>query len=269
MKLAFSTLGCPNWSFEQILTNAQAMGYQGVEIRGIQGEMRAEKLLPFLPENAADTRQQLQEHGLVLCDLGTSVHFHEPGKIEENLEEGRAAIDVCARMGIPAIRVFGDRIPEPSRRAATVADVQRGLRVLCEYAAALGVAVWLETHGDFSTTELLCEVTQGVPHPNFGLIWDIGHSYLSYGRDVTDFYQAIRPYIRHVHIKDHRPDAGYPLCLVGEGDIPIAEQVLRLAGSGYEGFFSLEWEKLWHPELPDAEIAFPGYAAFMRALGER
>ena len=35
MKLSFTTLGCPDWSFAKILEEAQRIGYEGVEIRGI------------------------------------------------------------------------------------------------------------------------------------------------------------------------------------------------------------------------------------------
>jgi hypothetical protein len=38
-KLAFSTLGCPEWSFEKILESAVQNGYQGIELRGIQKDM--------------------------------------------------------------------------------------------------------------------------------------------------------------------------------------------------------------------------------------
>jgi len=33
---------------------------------------------------------------------------------------------------------------------------------------------------------------------------------------------------------------------------------------GYTGYLSLEWEKRWHPEIPDPEIAFPQYMERMR-----
>ena len=39
MKLAFSTLGCPEWNLDQILAAARESGYEGVEWRGYQAEM--------------------------------------------------------------------------------------------------------------------------------------------------------------------------------------------------------------------------------------
>ena len=39
MKLAFSTLGCPNWSVEQVVEAAVQLGYDGVEVRGLRGNL--------------------------------------------------------------------------------------------------------------------------------------------------------------------------------------------------------------------------------------
>ena len=50
MKRSFTTLGCPDWSFDRILKEAGRMGYTGVEIRGIDGVMRAEEIPLFFPE---------------------------------------------------------------------------------------------------------------------------------------------------------------------------------------------------------------------------
>jgi beta-glucosidase len=55
-----------------------------------------------------------------------------------------------------------------------------------------------------------------------------------------------------VHLKDVTAQG---LTLPGEGDLPIREMVNYLNENGYDGYFSLEWEKKWHPELPVLEDA--------------
>jgi hypothetical protein len=39
--------------------------------------------------------------------------------------------------------------------------------------------------------------------------------------------------------------------------------VKTLATGGYKGYYCFEWEKKWHPEIEDPEIAFPHYARTM------
>jgi hypothetical protein len=47
--------------------------------------------------------------------------------------------------------------------------------------------------------------------------------------------------------------------------VPIKTQVSVLAKAGYTGYYCLEWEKKWHPEIEEPEVAFPHYA---RTIGE-
>ena len=41
MKLAFSTLGCPEWTWTEIYSMARDLGYSGIEIRGLGEEITA------------------------------------------------------------------------------------------------------------------------------------------------------------------------------------------------------------------------------------
>jgi hypothetical protein len=37
-----------------------------------------------------------------------------------------------------------------------------------------------------------------------------------------------------------------------------------LRKDGYKGYYSFEWEKLWHPELEEPDLAIADYAQAMR-----
>jgi len=51
--------------------------------------------------------------------------------------------------------------------------------------------------------------------------------------------------------------------LTGRGEVPVKKQVQALVDIGYNGYFSYEWEKVWHPDLLEPEVAFPDYAEVM------
>jgi hypothetical protein len=44
----------------------------------------------------------------------------------------------------------------------------------------------------------------------------------------------------------------------------VREIVRVLAASGYRGYYCFEWEKMWHPDIDEPEVAFPQYAKVMR-----
>ena len=66
MKLSFSSLGCPGWSYEQLLDEAARDGYAGLEIRGVGGEMRADKIDCFAIGRQQDARRAAQARGVKL-----------------------------------------------------------------------------------------------------------------------------------------------------------------------------------------------------------
>src|SRR5580765_7864083 len=60
--LSFSTLGCPDWSFEEIVAFAAANNYDGIEIRGIQRELDLTKAAPFnSKENIANALKLMHD----------------------------------------------------------------------------------------------------------------------------------------------------------------------------------------------------------------
>ena len=122
----------------------------------------------------------------------------------------------------------------------------------------------LEVHGDYNRIETLGRVTEQLAgREEFGLIWDIAHTH-AYGDQWDDFYRAFRPLIRHIHIKD-RTEEG-KLTLPGEGSLPILPIASCLLSDGYDGFFSLEWERKWHPELEALPVALSRFVSLMNSI---
>ena len=267
MKLAFSTLGCPEWTFAQILDNAARMGYSALEIRGIEGQMAAADIEYFKPGRQQTTKRMLKDRGLTMCGFGSSLSYDAPEKAGEMFDEGKRTVDVCAAMDIPRIRVFGNTIPEGRSISAAADMAAEGITRLCEYAEGTPVEILLEVHGNFNTVEIMQAVLSRISHPKFGILWDVAHSDRIYGDGWQPFYETVLPKLRHIHIKDHRRVNGETqLCRVGEGDIPLKDIVRRVCAEGYNGYFSLEWEKKWHPELPSCDTEFPAFPGFMEQI---
>ena len=282
MKLTFSTLSCPGWELDRVLEYAVKYGYDGVDIRGLGGVMKTDDIVAFQPENLLATKKAFSESGVKLLCIGTSCAFHDPKSFDSMVEEGKSALRLCAKLGVPYIRVFGNNIKTVKGETETEAVIS-GIATLCDYADSLlveylknangavnsienGISVLLEVHGDFNTVARLLPICEALRcRCNFGLIWDYAHSERA-DEDPQDFWAALKPYIKHVHIKDHKrtSDGGRKLCSVGEGDIPIKQTANMMLRDGYEGYFALEHELAWHPELAPAEEEIPLYSKYMR-----
>jgi sugar phosphate isomerase/epimerase len=267
-RISFSTLGCPAWSWKQILEQADRMGYAGIEIRGIKGEMDLTKVPEFQGSRLGEAKKDLEALGLVVTDLGASARMHEkdPATREKQLDEGRRFIDLARAMGVKYVRVFGDKIPEGEPKEEVMKRVVAGFQQLTEHAKPAGVTVLIESHGDFTKSPDLEEILTRVASDHFALLWDAHHSFVAGKEKPADTYARIGKWIRHTHLKDSKPEgADRRYVLLGAGEVPVKEQVHVLARGGYAGFYSLEWEKGWHPEIEEPEVAFPHYAKTMGA----
>lgn len=264
MKKSFSTLGCADYTLEEVLVLCRNYRYSGLEIRGLSGVMDNRKIPEFLPENIEKTADMIKKSGIVPVVLGTSCKFHDRVLHKDNLEEGVASAAIASKIGCKYIRVFGNNAkPDLDTAAKAVAD---GIGVLCEKTEKVGVGVLLEVHGDFNTIENLIPVTEQLKDiNNFGLIWDVYHTEKTGVCDWESFWEEFRPLIKHVHLKDGRnfvnkTESANTLCLPGEGEMPLVPIMQLLMADGFDGFVSLEWERKWHPELPPIEQALEAYS---------
>ena len=127
--------------------------------------------------------------------------------------------------------------------------------------------ILLELHGAFNTASRLAPICSALHGQNFGLIWDLAHSYRA-GEDYRELWRELSLYIKHIHIKDLKrgKNGDLELCTQGEGEIPVPETVRMLLDDGYTGYFSLEYEKAWHPSLPDSETEIEKYVKYMKSI---
>src|SRR5437870_6285783 len=99
MKLGFSSMACPAWDLATILAKAKEFGYDGVELRGLAGQLH----LPLAAELTADpavTKQRFAEAGVQLVCLSSSAAFHsrEPHEVADNKAQVREYIDVAEKL---------------------------------------------------------------------------------------------------------------------------------------------------------------------------
>ncbi|MGN1100260.1 MAG: sugar phosphate isomerase/epimerase, partial [Christensenellales bacterium] len=64
MKLAFSTLGCPDFTWTDICSMAKDLGFKGIELRGLGGDIFSVKGNPFSADNLDNTIAELKKRSL-------------------------------------------------------------------------------------------------------------------------------------------------------------------------------------------------------------
>ena len=265
--LAFSTLGCPKWPWPKVLDAAVTLGYAGIELRGLEGEMDLTKRPEFGGRMLSATLAELKSRDLVITDLGASSRLHERDSkvLAAQMDEARRFIDLAHRLGAPWVRVFPDRFLADEPRDATIARVGANLAELGVFARGSGVGVLVESHGEFTDSASLAAMMRAAGTVlGIGLLWDTHHT-VSVGKEKpADTWAALGQWVHHTHIKDSAPgEKGVNYVLTGEGTIGVRDVVKALAAGGYKGYYGFEWEKQWHPDIAEPEVSFPQYAKVM------
>lgn len=265
MKISFSTLGCPEWSWEDMLSIAKDIGFDGIEIRGIGNELYAPKVKQFSDDNIELTKKKLNKIGLEIPCLTSACYLYDKENIEKHLKEGTDYIELAAKLGTPYVRVLGDSNPQPGE--VDVDFVIYNLKKLAEKAKEKGVKLLVETNGVFADSKVLKALIESVNSDSVGVLWDIHHPIRFFNEAIEYTYENLKQYICFIHVKDSKViDGEVKYKMMGYGDIPVKSVIKLLKENEYTGYISLEWVKRWCLDLEEPGIVFAHFAGYMKSI---
>ena len=221
----------------------QSEGIRYLDLRGVWGT----NVLELGDEQVEEIKRVLDRAGVRVAAIGSPV-----GKVpidtpfDENLHGLERAITLAQAFETPFIRVFSFYPPAPhvgagsAEPAAYRDEVLARLRTMTDRARAAGITLLHENDTDLygDTIERCVDVLQSVDDSHFQAVLDPSNFVISGQAPYPDGYEALRPWLRYVHVKDALPDR--TVVPAGEGVARWPELLERLREDGYDGFFSLE-----------------------------
>ena len=261
-RLAFSTLAFPGTTLARAASLGSEYGYQGIELRLIDGEL----IDPSMPASARSAvRQTVAAVGLPIVAVDSSIRLTDtdPGPDISRF------LSLASEWECPLVRVFGGGLSDdPQVRFEQLAGAARVLEASIPLAERAGVAIGLETHDAFSSAAVVAEVLAMVDSTWVGAVWDSHHPYRM-GETPSEVYDLVGQRVLLAQVKDARraPERadGWQLTLLGQGEVPVREMLDLLDRGGYQGWISVEWEKHWHPEIEEPELALPQHIELLGA----
>lgn len=255
MQRAFSTLGCEEFSWDEVVALAKRHGLHAVEIRALGGTIDLPGYFAKRFGQPAQLAAAVAESGVAVVGIDTSCRLISAD------EEGRAELVALGpwaeALGGPALRVFdgGETLDEASlAMAAARWSWWQEVRRERGWAAQLMV----ETHDTLITAAAVARFQDAMPS-RVPVLWDAFHTWSKGSEDPVQTWAGIRDDVCHVHVKDGRPGGtegrAFTHTLPGEGAFPMAGLREVLAAGGFEGPVSLEWGRKWHPYLPSLDEA--------------
>lgn len=262
MKLTLSTLTCPSWTLAQIVDQCIAHGITGIDFRGL-GPAIDITHLPEFTDHLPDTLAMLKANGISMPCLNTSVVLVTPDadRWATMISETKRTAKLAERTSTPMLRVFGGAIPHGMARPAAAELGKKHLRELVKICSDHSCIPVLETHDDWAPSERVLQLLGEFDPADAAVLWDLEHPWKQgEAPDVTA--AQLRPWIRHVHVKDIiEIDGENHPAVIGQGKMPLNELFAALRSIEYDGWLCLESEKRWDPLAPEPEVNLPAFAA--------
>ncbi len=263
MKYAFMTFSTPQLGLADVLALAGRLGYDGVEPRLDSGHAHGIEVATGAAEREK-ARGAFAESGVAAACLATSCRCADPATHEEMVAATHERIDLAGDVGCPRLRVFGGAFPESASREHAIDLLAAGLSAAADHAAERGVTLCLETHDAWCDPHHVAEVLRRVDHPAVGANWDVMHPVRGGHATIGESFEALRPWIRHLHVHDGADREGkFALVPIGSGDIDHRRVIELLKGVDFAGYLSGEWIN-WEPHethLPRELAALKAYEA--------
>ncbi len=263
MKLAFSTLGCPDFDWSDMYSMAKDFGFSGIELRGLGDSVFSVHAKPFQDKYLPQTIATLKKLHLEIPCLSSGCCLNKKEKMPETIVEIKEYIDLAAKLGTPYIRLLCEAKAAPMEEVddQVVLDY---LRQVIPYAEEHNVILLVETNGAYCDTARLAQVLTQASSDAVAALWDVHHPVRFHQETPDQTLNNLGAFIKYIHIKDSVMENGsVKYKMMGEGDIPISEIMMALRSINYDGYITFEWLKSYAPDLSDAGIVFPHYANYM------
>ena len=273
MKLSTTTLGCPDWNLDQVIEKCSAFGFQGVDLRGLQGDLDV-TVLPEFKEDISNTKRKFEDFGLEVSGVSSSLRICVDSMLNENLEEARRTIEVVRALGCDRIRVFGGGNPNIQSYEKLADQGSLTMEEILRLDGASEIKWMLETHDAWIDPDYCSLLLQRITSSAFGILWDIGHTARMGNASHHETFKTIGCRTYYTHVKDAILDPSHPQAMKdgwryvapGKGSLRLKEAIALLKEHDYQGWIMLEHEKRWHGDLEEPEVLFPQFVAWANPL---
>ena len=208
-------------------------------------------VLDLTDQQVTEIKQRLDAQGIGVSAIASPI-----GKtpidtpFEEHLQRFQRAIELAQFFHTPFIRIFSFYPPisegkgiggkESVDPAIWRNEVLRRLRELTRLARNANLVLLHENEKDiYGDTIARCiDLLQNINDPHFQAIFDPANFIQCGQTPYPDAYQAMRPWLRYMHVKDALADG--TVVAAGGGMARWLETLQQLHADSYDGFFSLE-----------------------------
>lgn len=240
---------------------AKKHGLDTLEIRSVNDHS------PYLltDEDVAQIKKAAADNSLEVVAISSPLFkcdFDDENARKEQIEGFKYCVKIAKELGAKLIRGFdfwnaGVSVEDRAAAYAPIIEICEKEDVYC--------AIEFDPSVHSSTPRLTAELVKAINHPRIGALYDPGNAVYSEPEvaPFPDGYNALKPYLSHVHIKDADIfDGAADSVKVGTGKVDYLGLFKQLLADGYKGNVMLETHYRKNVELTEEQLKRPGGSAF-------
>lgn len=236
------------------------LGWQHIEARFVKVDGFEKGSIHEIAEEAFDlAARTLEDAGIQVCSIGSTIG-NWAHSIMDPFEITEAEIDRCIqrmhRLGAHIVRYMSYSILEDGKENDLEEQhfeqrITRCREIIRRFEQE-GITPVHENCMNYGGMSISHAIKMQEEIPGMRWVFDTGNPVFNPDRskprpyprqDAWAFYQALKPYIDHVHIKDGNWNEAQSECtftMPGEGQGEVQRILSDLSANGYEGFISIE-----------------------------
>ncbi|QGA55334.1 TIM barrel protein [Sulfolobus sp. E5-1-F] len=258
MKVVFSSLAYPELSLEDVVERVSKFGFDGLELRVADDGKHLKPEFPINKEELAILSS------IRISDLAGYARFSSPDETERKKNEKvlETLIKMANTLNALGVRVYGGEFSDEGVIHRIVQSLKRMNRVAQDYS----VKILIETHDSLAKKDNIVKLLGELDEEDIGFVYDPANVIFA-GDSHDDVFPLVVKRIYQVHVKDFIiKDKKRVFVEPGKGIVPLEKIINDLKRIGYKYYISVEWEKIWHPELENADNILPKYLSYLRNL---
>lgn len=216
-------------SLEEVISSCEKSGVLGVELRT---EHKHAVEPPLSKMERAEVRKRFADSPVELVGYGSNCEFHsdDPVKVEQNIEQAKAYIELMHDCGGSGVKVKPNGFPKGLSREKTIEQIGHSLNTVAEYGQKYGQKIRVEVHGS-GTCELpvIRDIFKFADHPNVYVCWNSNDQDLN-GEGLEANFRMVQDRLGDtVHIRE-----------LNVGDYPYGQLFKLFQRMNYQGWIMLE-----------------------------
>jgi sugar phosphate isomerase/epimerase len=258
MKITFTTLAYPHLKLEEVLERAKRFGLDAIELRVADDGIH---LKPHYPIDRK-VLKIIEESGIKIASIAGYARFSmlDINERIRNEELLKTLILMAEEFGARIVRTYAGKFPDSVENS--INRIAESMNRLADFADTHSVYIAIETHDELTKLETLLKLLNKLSS-RIKILYDAANMIMA-GEKHEEVFPHIVNRLVHIHIKDFVMEEGRRVFVrPGKGVVPICKIVKDLKTVGYQGYISIEWEKMWHPDIEDPDIVIPLYIEYI------